>query len=206
MWRIRARMSRAGVERKGRPTMSVSSGRARVADLAFQVFGRALHPDWFAVRAHRRVARGAWEADVRIIDGGHAIIWRSGLVVLSEILAGPATPLPEPGLLLHSPLRRDRTASLHPGPGTEYQTCFDAERNDPEVFRYLSDELTLDACPGDLFHRFAPRDRLSPAPVSRIHLDVRVSGLSVQTFHSFPDERAIVRTQSLFEVRPPLPR
>ena len=38
--------------------MGVSSSRARVADLAFQVFNRALHPDWFSTRVYRRIPAG----------------------------------------------------------------------------------------------------------------------------------------------------
>lgn len=180
--------------------MGVSFGRSRVADLSFQVFGRVVHPDWFAVRAHGRVGHGGWEADLRIIEGGHAILWKMGTTRLAEVLAGPETVLPEPGLLFHSPVRRDRSATLRPAPRAEYQACFEVERIDPEVFRHLCDELTLDAGRGGLFHRFAPTSRLCPAPLSFIRLDARPRGLSVQTFHTFPDEQAIVRTQSLFEI------
>ncbi|MBX6311363.1 MAG: DUF2617 family protein [Isosphaeraceae bacterium] len=182
--------------------MGVSSGRSRVADLAFQVFGRALHPDWFRVLAHRRVTQTGWEADIRIIEGGHAIIWASGPIRLTEVLTGPETPLPEPGLLFHSAVRNERSVALTPHARIEYQTCFEVERIDPEVFAHLSDELTLDATKGALFHRFAPTNRMAPAPLSRVHAEARARGLSVQAFHTFPDERAIVRTQSLFEIRP----
>jgi hypothetical protein len=37
--------------------MGVSFGRSRVADLSFQIFSRAIHPDWFAVRQHRRIGQ-----------------------------------------------------------------------------------------------------------------------------------------------------
>ena len=67
--------------------MSSSLGQSRVADLTFQVFGRSLHPDWFAVRAHRRVAHDSWMADIRIIEGGHAVLWRAGEVRLSGDVA-----------------------------------------------------------------------------------------------------------------------
>jgi len=33
---------------------------------------------------------------------------------------------------------------------------------------------------------------------------VRARGLAIQSFHTFPEERAIVRTQSLFEWGPTL--
>src|SRR5215217_101545 len=181
--------------------MGVSFGRSRVADLAFQVFGRAIHPDWFAVRSHRRITQNLWEADIRIIEGGHAVVFRSGAVRVAEVLAGPETSLPEPGLLFHSPVRRERTASLHPGSGFVYETSFEVERVDPEIFAHLSDEMTLDPCRDRLFHQFAPVSRMAPAPLTHIHVDSRVKGLSIQTFHTFPAECAIVRTQSLFEPR-----
>ncbi|WP_422926906.1 DUF2617 family protein [Singulisphaera sp. PoT] len=179
--------------------MGVSFGRSRVADLNFQVFARAIHPDWFAMRAHRRFTQDAWEADVRIIEGGHAITFRFGEVRLTEVLAGPETLLPEPGLLFHSSVRHERSTMLEPQGGVSYQACFEVERVDPEVFSHLCEEVTLDASRGGLFHRFSPLSRLSPAPISHILVESRMSRLSVQTFHTFPEEHAIVRTQSLFE-------
>ncbi len=179
--------------------MGVSHGRSRVADLSFQVFSRSVHPDWFAVRQHFRVGRNGWEADLRVIEGGHAIVFRSGGIRLTEILAGPETLLPEPGLLFHSPIRHERTATLRPSPAIEYQTCFEVERVDTEVFAHLSDEMTLDVTRGRLFHRFSPVNRMAPAPITHIRFEARVQGLTIHAFHSFPEERAIVRTQSLFE-------
>jgi hypothetical protein len=181
--------------------MGVSFGRSRVADQAFQVYARVIHPDWFSVRQHCRVTKDGWEADIRIIEGGHAINFRSGAVRLTEVLSGPETHLPEPGLVFHSPIRRDRSVSLKPGDVVDYQTCFDVERVDPEVFAHLSDEMVLDAGRGRLFHRFAPLNRMAAAPISHLHIEARVKGLSVHAFHSFPEERAIIRTQSLFEPR-----
>ncbi len=185
--------------------MGTSLGQSRVGDLSFQVFGRTLHPDWFAVRAHRRVALDGWQADIRIVDGGHAVIWRSGDVRLTEVLVGPTTPLPEPGLLFHSPVRHERAAVLKPGVGIEYQTCFEVERVDPEVFAHLCDEMALDASRDRLFHRFADANRMAPRAISHVAFESRAKGLLVHAFHSFPAERAIVRTQSLFEIPLALP-
>jgi hypothetical protein len=185
--------------------MSSSLGQSRVADLTFQVFGRSLHPDWFAVRAHRRVALDGWQADLRIIDGGHAILWRSGEIRLTEVLTGPATLLPESGLLFHSPIRHERAAVLKPGVGVEYQTCLEVERVDLEVFAHLCDEMTLDNHRDRLFHRFSEANRMAPSAISHLAFESRAKGLLVHAFHSFPAERAIVRTQSLFETPLALP-
>lgn len=181
--------------------MGVSHGRSRIADLAFQVFNRSVHPDWFSVREHVRVGQGVWEADLRVIEGGHAVVFRAGAVRLTEVLAGPETRLPEPGLLFHSPVRQERSATLHPSGLMDYQTCFEVERVEPEVFAHLSEEMALDASRGRLYHQFAPVNRMAPAPVSHVRFEARARGLTVHAFHTFPEERAIVRTQSLFEPR-----
>ena len=123
---------------------------------------------------------------------------------LTEILSGPETVLPEPGLLFHSHLRRERSTHLRPGGLIEYQSCIEVERVDLEIFRHLCEEMTLDASRDGLFHRFRSANRLAPPPISHLHVDARVNDLSIQSFHTFPDECAIVRTQSLFELKPSL--
>ncbi|HZW30443.1 MAG TPA: DUF2617 family protein [Isosphaeraceae bacterium] len=184
--------------------MGVSFGRSRVADLSFQVFNRSLHPEWFATRAFRRVAHAGWEADLRIIEGGHAVVFHAAPIGLTEILSGPETVLPEPGLLFHSHLRRERSTHLRPGGLIEYQSCLEVEHVDLEIFRHLCEEMTVGATREALFHCFRGTNRLAPPPISSLHIDARVSSLAVQSFHTFPDECAIVRTQSLFELRPQL--
>ena len=179
--------------------MSSSLGRSRVADLAFRVFGRAVHPEFFRTQAHRRVAVDAWSADIRIIAGGHTITWRGDEIRLTEILSGAADDLPEPGLLLDSPVRHERTATIEPGAGVEYQTSFEVERLDPEVFDHLCDEMALDTTRDRLFHQSNQGNRLAPLALSHLSFESRASGLLVHAFHSFPADLAIVRTQSLFE-------
>jgi hypothetical protein len=180
--------------------MGTGVGHTRIADLSFRVLGRAPHPDWFATRAHRRVAQDGWQADVRIIDGGHAILWRAGDIRLAEVMAGASTPLPDSAVLFHAPVRHERATVLRPGEGVEYQTCFEVERNDPEVFAHLCDEMSLDAQRDRLFVRSSGPNRLAPPSVSHVVFETRARGLLVHTFHSFPADRAIVRTQSLFEI------
>jgi hypothetical protein len=181
--------------------MGVSYGRSRVADLSFQVFNRTLHPEWFTTRTFQRVSLKEWEVDLRIIDGGHAVLFRSGSVRLTETLSGLETVLPAPPPLFHSHLRHERSTLLRPGGSIEYQSCFEVERVDLEIFRHLCEEIELEPSPNRLFHRFTASNRLAPEPISQIHIDARVHDLSIQSFHTFPDECAIVRTQSLFEVK-----
>jgi hypothetical protein len=181
--------------------MGVGFGRSSIADLTFQVFNRSLHPEWFATREFRRVEQKRWAADVRIVEGGHAVIFSSGLVRLTEVLCGPETILPEPGRLFHSHLRRERSAILRPDGTVEYQSCLEVERVDIEVFLHLCEEIALSASANRLFQRFPAPNRMAPPPISHVQLSARGADLSIQSFHSFPSECAIVRTQSLFELK-----
>jgi hypothetical protein len=200
-WLNRVAAPRAGKDLRD---MGVSFGRSRIADLSFQVFNRGLHPEWFATRAFRRVEHPGWLADLRIIEGGHAVVFRSGLICITEVLSGPETALPEPGLLFHSHLRHERSTHLRPGGRIEYQCCLEVERVDLEIFRHLCEEMILDASRDSLVHCFRSTDRLAPPPISHFHIGARASDLAIQSFHTFPEECAIVRTQSLFELKPSL--
>lgn len=179
--------------------MGVRSRGARVDDRSFQVFHRALHPEWFAVRAHERLTFGPWEADVRIVDGGHAIVFGSTGIRLTEVLCGPETSLPLQGLLLNSPIRHERTTVLRPGGRAVYQACLEVERVDPEVFRHLCEEMSLDAAGPRIVHVARSTNRLAPPPMSLIRVDRLPRGISVQAFHTFPEDLAVFRSQSLVE-------
>ena len=185
--------------------MGVSSGRSRIADLTFQVFRRPLHPDWFTTRAFRRVEHRGWGADLRIIEGGHAVLFRSGSVCLSEILSGPETVLPEPGLLL--PLPPPPRADRPPAPGGPDRI--------PELRRRRAGRPRDLPAPlrGDDPRRGARRP-LPPLPIGQPpgpaadqpspHQRPGQHAWRSTSFHTFPDECAIVRTQSLFELKPSL--
>jgi hypothetical protein len=181
--------------------MGVSFGRSRVADLAFQVYNRPLHPEWYSTRGFRRIEFPGWRADVRIIEGGHVVIFSSSGVFLSEVLSGPETQLPESGVMFHSRLRHERSAALKPDGSVEYHACFEADHVDMEVFRQLCEEAICDSRGDRLFYRFQPTNRLAPPPITQIVIDANTRSLSIHSFHSFPDESAIVRTQSRYDIK-----
>ncbi len=186
--------------------MSLSPTPSRVSDLLFQVFNRGLHPDWFATRRFRRVEQQGWEADLRIIEGGHAVVFRAGSILLTEVLCGPDTAFPETGRLFQSGLGRERSTILRPGGTIEYQSCMESEQVDIEVFRHLSDEAATSTSTNALLFTARGSNRLLPPPLSLIEITPRQGDLSIQSIHTFPAERRIVRTQSLFELKAAAPR
>ena len=80
---------------------------------------------------------------------------------------------------------------------------YELETADPPIFRYLSQELQLKPSPDDLVWQPNSKNRMKQSPIIKFHFEAGPSYLSVQTFHTFPEEFAILRTQSLFEVQLP---
>ena len=180
--------------------MGVGSTELRVGDLHFEVYNRPVHPEWFSIRAHQRVAHTAWKADLHLIPGGQVVVWSSGAVWLTEILGVHEPPLPAAGLLYRSRVQHDKVAQAPWPAGVRYQSCFEAEHVEPSVFAHLADELTLDAQRTGLFHRVGTGNRLSPPALGHVRFQTDARSLSVQGTHMFPQDLAIVRVLSLFEL------
>jgi hypothetical protein len=51
-----------------------------------------------------------------------------------------------------------------------------------------------------MLHKFDSNGRMALGAISYINIETRNKSLLVQAFHTFPDDCAIVKSQSLFEV------
>jgi hypothetical protein len=178
--------------------MNAPLTRPRVRDLVFQVFDRPLHPELFETLAVRKVRRDGYELTVCITRTGHAITWTDPRVCLTEVAAG-AQPLPERRRLFRQRLRGEHTARLDPAPGVTYQASFQLETLPPELFFQVHDEILADGGKRGLLHNFQPNHRLALAPLGFVSVEARAGCLFVSTFHTFPDEHAVIKTQSLIE-------
>ena len=176
------------------------SARPRICDLVFQLYGRALHPELFVVLASRTIERGGYQATVAITSAGHLVCWRRGGLTLTEIAASAEQPLPHKRRLLSHRLVGERSDSLECRGGTGYQTAFQLETVAPEVFWTFQQELATEGERHGLLHRFDSASRIALGAISWLNIETRTKTLSVHAFHTFPDDRAIVRSQSLFEI------
>jgi hypothetical protein len=177
----------------------VLSVRPKVTELVFHVYGRALHPELFETLASRSIDRGGYAATVSITTAGHLITWRHEGLTLSEVAAATSHPLPQKRRLLSHRLAGERSDRIECRGGACYQTCFHLETVSPDVFWAFQQELVVEGTRHGLLHRFESDGRLALGAVSLITLETRAKSLLVQSFHTFPDDHAIVKTQSLFE-------
>lgn len=176
------------------------SVRPKVAELAFQLFGRALHPELFEVHKSRSLTRGDYSARIEITTAGHVVTWRYRGLTLTEVACSAQHPLPERRRLLSYSLKGERSDRVECRGGIVYQTSFQLESVSPELFWAFQDELTKDGDKQGLIHTFDSSGRMALGAISYIHADSRNRSLLVQAFHTFPDDYAIVKIQSVFEL------
>jgi hypothetical protein len=181
--------------------MGVFFLRPSVCDLVFQLYGRPLHPELFEILAARTIRREDYELTVRITRTGHVITWENRDVFLTEVAAAADQELPQRRRLLHYKLRGEHTGRLDCAHGVRYETSFQVEVLQPEIFLHVHDEIVADGGKRGLLHSFPSHHRLSVAPLGFVTADARPGCLCLTTFHTFPTEHTVVKTQSLIEKR-----
>ena len=180
--------------------MGVLLLRPRVCDLVFQVYGGPLHPELFEILAVRKLQREDYDLTLRITRTGHVITWENRKNVhLTEVAAAVEQPLPERRCLLNYKLRHEHTAALSRANGIHYQVSFQVEVLPPEIFLHVHDEILAEGGKRGLLHNFQANHRLSLAPLGFVSVETRAGCLFLSTFHTFPDEHAVVKSQSLIE-------
>lgn len=175
----------------------VLSVRPKVAELSFHVFARGLHPELYRVHASREVQRNGYRAKVEITDCGHVVTLKNGCGTICEVAAAKGQLLPTRRCKLGHRLKGSRTAALPNVNGVAYRTHFQLESVKPDVFYMMQKQLSAGPTHG-LVHHFDATVRTPLAPMSYINLESRSASLRVQAIHTFPDDYAIVKVESLF--------
>jgi hypothetical protein len=185
----------------GRTGMGIPILRPAVADLVFQVYGRPLHPEFFDILAVRTIRHADFQLTVRITRTGHVISWENADVFLTEVTASAGQDLPERRRLLAYRFHQERCANLPCAHGVHYQASFQVEVLPPELFAQIHDEIVSDGRKRGLLHHFRSQNRLAPPPLGFVSAEFRPGCLFLSSFHTFPGEYTVIKTQSLIEKR-----
>jgi hypothetical protein len=172
--------------------------RPKVAELVFQLYGRPLHPELFEVCSSRVVERGEFQAKIDITRTGHVIAWRHAGLTLTEVLTSAHHPLPEKRRLMSYKVKGQRTDGMECRGGVRYEMRFQLETVSPDLFWTFQQELSRDRQHRGLLQQFDASGRMALGAISYISVETRNRHLRIQVFHTFPDDYAIVRSESVF--------
>ncbi|MEC7449463.1 MAG: hypothetical protein VYC80_11295 [Planctomycetota bacterium] len=117
------------------------SVRPKVAELAYHVYGRPLHPELFEVHAHRKIERDCYNLSVDITTSGHVIRFSSDPLVLTEVTASAQHPLPQRRCLVEGQLSKTHRESLNYRESIVYDAQFSVESVPSALFVQLQEEL-----------------------------------------------------------------
>lgn len=158
-----------------------------------------------ALDAKRR--EPGYEATIQITSAGHVITWRCGGMVLTEVCASSHQLLPLRRRLLSNRVEGTFDDRVECRGGVAYEVTVTLETATPEAFLTYQKEFDLlalqtggsfPAPSGGLLHRFDASGRagLALGAVSYVDAQARDRTFRVRALHTFPDDYALVRTQS----------
>lgn len=180
------------------------SVRPKVAELAFHVFSRTLHPELYTIHKTRKIERSDYHAQIDITNCGHVVTWKAvgesiGGVTLCEVATSAHQPLPKRRCLLSKSLKGSRTENAECYGGVEYRTHFQLESVEPDMFFMVHQQLGKQQTEG-MLHRFGASGRMALGAISYISIETRLRSMLIQAIHTFPDDYAIVKVESLFSL------
>ena len=181
------------------------SVRPKVAELAFHVFTRTLHPELYTIHQSRVVKRDNYSAKIEITNCGHVITWTlaqsegQSPLTICEAATSANQPLPVRRRVLSKPLKGSRSETVDCRSNVSYRTHFQLEPVDAEMVWMVQKQLG-DGPTDGLLHRFDASGRMALGAISYVSIQTRMRSMRVQAIHTFPDDCAIVKVESLFSI------
>lgn len=174
--------------------------RPKVAELQFSLYERSVHPELFDTYQSRTVERGGYRAQIDITSAGHVVRWTYKDTTLTEVAAAANHPLPERRRVIKHRLHGHRTDQRDCLDGIRYQVSFQLEPVEPSLFWTFQQELAQDGKRKGMLQMFQSSGRMALGALSYINIETRDRSVLTQAFHTFPDDCAIVKVQTLFEL------
>lgn len=178
--------------------MLIDPVRPPVQAMSVHLFRRPLHPELYATLAHRDLDRDGYRLSVRITPTGHVLTWQADDLHLTELTAARGQPLPGRGRVWRHRFLGEQADAYRASATVSYQMSAQLESLPPHVFALVHEEIVADGRRRGLLH-LLPADDGDAPPLGFITADARPGCLVVNTFHTFPAECALLKTQTLIE-------
>ncbi|QDV22972.1 DUF2617 family protein [Aureliella helgolandensis] len=178
--------------------MDLSTVRPKVAQLTFQLLGRSVHPELFHIYKSQRIERENFTAQIHITVDGHVVSWACENGTITEVAASNHQLLPQGRRILTLPMTHGQQDKLEVRKGIDYQYKFELERVPAEMFWMLQKQLGEASQNHELLQLFDSSGRIAIGGLSFIHVEHRLRSMHVQAIHTFPDDKALLKTDSTF--------
>lgn len=179
--------------------MPTESLRPSISETSYRYFDRPLHPELFNPAVVGRVRTQGYEMTLGLCQGGHFLQMSSQGKTMVEVTAPDSQVLSTYGLQQTYFFNDEEELVVEADQPFGYHFAGQVDPVDFAVFTRVQMELEIEAARAFLAFQFPAHHRLLPGPLSLAKVEGNERMLTVHTFHTFPEDLVILRTQSLFE-------
>lgn len=176
----------------------MSITRPKIFDPTILLYDRPVHPEFFRIVASKSIVRDCYEVSLSITDTGHLLYWSDGNIMLTEVLNTNRRELPSPSLFcgslndrLENPLNFEQDVFYHHSSWIEEVSS--------DFFHVFEKEFLGQIEPEGLLYRFGFSGRVNLGGISYIALESRHREIRIRAIHTFPDDSAFLRTDTVFQ-------
>lgn len=181
--------------------MNVSSvAQQQAVDLHLFLFDRPLHPELFQHYGDFRVAQGKYHADIWIVGLSHVVTLTCGHRSLTELVSPERETLPTRGVLSRFRLKGERDHEKRSADGWLYMVSSQVETMDEALYKSVHFDLQRHAGKRGWYHPHEEWADGDMVPFTHIDTEARDREFHVHAFHAYPQERTLIKTQSIIEL------
>lgn len=169
-------------------------------DLHLLVYDRPLHPELFHRFAAYRVEQGKYYADIWIIGLGHLVTVTCGPRSMTELLTRDSEVLPTRGVVSRFRLKGERDHERRTPDGWSYLVSTQVETMDEALYKSVHYDLLRHTEKRGWFRSYDAWAEGGMAPFTYIDHEARDREFHVHAFHAYPQERTLIKTQSIIEL------
>ncbi len=179
--------------------MATKSVRPSISETSYRFFDRPLHPELFSPAVVGRLKTQCYDMTIGICPGGHYLQMTSDGKTITEVTGPDNQVLATYGLQQTYFFRDNEELVLEAVKPFEYHFAGQIDTVDFGVFTRVQMELEMEAAKAFISYQYPATNRLTPGPLSLAQVEGNERMITINTFHTFPDDLVILRTQSLFE-------
>jgi hypothetical protein len=184
--------------------MKLGCQRPNIDEVGFELYDRAIHPEFFDILNRREFAVHAYQMRViaALTRDGHVIEYRHPKFRVVEVLGSFADERPVAGLNRKVKIRHHHQFDNSIADQALCRFGLQREVLELSVFERMQEEIAADARKSKLKALFPTNTPLDSTAVSYVTVNTLPGAIAVQTFHTFPEDLGILKTQTLIEFDP----
>ena len=174
----------------------------KAGEQVFSLYLRGLHPELFTIYDEREIFRDCYSAEVWVVGSSHVVSFTAGDRTLTEVLADARQELPVQHRLHSFRFGVNPQRTFRYDDGIAVDARFDCRTYDREGFLARVREIRHAVLPDGVLRVFPSSAAPDALPtLTAVGFVPRHRSLNVRTYHTFPDDLAIIETHSRWDVR-----